>query len=308
MAEKNLSPDALFDMSGRVAVVTGGSTGIGLMQARALKQAGCKVYVAHRSQEKAETAVKTYGFAGFLQADVTKLDDLERIAKEMETREGRVDVLVANAGGPGPKHHGANTSEPTHDHNPAPGGKLDKLSPEAYKREILANNTFENWNDLFALNVSHILFLATAFLPLLAKGSQHGASHKPRPYSSTLITTGSISGEVKQAQMHFAYNASKAAANHLTRLIAFEFTNSTEAHVRVNCIAPGVFPSEMTAGGESDEKNISDLSDKLPSMAIPIARPGEAEDMAQTTQFLAGCEYMHGQTLIVDGGFTLTEP
>lgn len=307
MAQKTLAPNALFDLKDRVAVITGGSTGIGLMQARALHEAGCKVYVTNRTEEKGETAVKTYGFAGFLQADVTKMADIERIAKELEQREGRVDILIANAGGAGPKHHGANTSKPDHSHNPAPGGKLEKMNPEAYKKEILDNNSFENWSDLFSLNVSHILFLATAFLPLLAKGSAHGAQHKPRPYTSTFITTGSISGEVKQAQMHFAYNASKAAANHLTRLIAFEFTASTEAHVRVNCIAPGVFPSLLTAG-DSDDKNVSDLSEKMPTMSIPIARPGESEDMAQTTHFLAACEYMHGQTLVVDGGFTLTEP
>jgi NAD(P)-dependent dehydrogenase (short-subunit alcohol dehydrogenase family) len=77
-----------------------------------------------------------------------------------------------------------------------------------------------------------------------------------------------------------AYNASKAAANHLTESIAFEFTTTVDAKIRVNAIAPGVFPSEMTAENR-DEKNQSDLSDKLPTMAIPAARPGEAEDMVR---------------------------
>jgi NAD(P)-dependent dehydrogenase (short-subunit alcohol dehydrogenase family) len=75
-----------------------------------------------------------------------------------------------------------------------------------------------------------------------------------------------------------AYNASKAAANHLTETLAFEFTTTVKAKVRVNAVAPGVFPSEMTAGG-SDDRNQSDLSEKLPTMNIPAARPGETEDM-----------------------------
>jgi NAD(P)-dependent dehydrogenase (short-subunit alcohol dehydrogenase family) len=129
-----------------------------------------------------------------------------------------------------------------------------------------------------------------------------------------------------------AYNASKAAANHLTETIAFEFTSTVEAKIRVNAVAPGVFPSEMTAGG-SDDKNQSDLSEKLPTMSVPAGRPGQTEDMvrilflasmstihhadhlplsqslqAQTIQFLAACEFLHGQIVVCDGGFTLTEP
>lgn len=128
-----------------------------------------------------------------------------------------------------------------------------------------------------------------------------------------------------------AYNASKAAANHLTESIAFEFTSTVDAKIRVNAIAPGVFPSEMTGGGR-DEKNQSDLSEILPTMSVPAGRPGQAEDMvgdhscfncpyvpqltvlpfyssqAQTVQFLASCEFLHGQIVVCDGGFTLTEP
>jgi NAD(P)-dependent dehydrogenase (short-subunit alcohol dehydrogenase family) len=77
-----------------------------------------------------------------------------------------------------------------------------------------------------------------------------------------------------------AYNASKAAANHLTESIAFEFTTTVKANIRVNAVAPGVFPSEMTAENR-DEKNQSDLSEKLPTMAIPAGRPGQAEDMVR---------------------------
>lgn len=302
----SLAPAKLFDLQGRVALVTGGATGIGLMQARALHDAGCRVYVVGRRGEVAENAVKTYGFAGHLQGDVTKVDDIEGMASELEKREGKLDILIANAGGAGPMHHGADTSFPDHSHDPSAGGKLKRMNAQEYKAEILKNNSFESWNDLFQINTTHILFVAITFLPLMAKASELAAK-EPRPHTATLITTGSISGMVKQGQMHYAYNASKAAANHLTEAIAFELTATTTAKVRVNCLAPGVFPSEMTGGGR-DEQNKSDLSDKLPTMNTPAARPGETEDMAQTTQFLAACEFVHGQVVVCDGGFTLTEP
>lgn len=235
----DLSPETLFNLTGRVALITGGGTGIGLMQARALHAAGCRVYITSRREEVLVNAVKTYGFAGYFQADVTRKPDLERLANEVEKKEGLVDILIANAGGSGPSHYGADTSFPEHDNDPAPGGKLRRLSPEEYEKEIWDKNSFENWNDLFNLNTHHILFLAIAFLPLLAKASEKG-SKSSKPYTSTFISTGSISGLVKQGQMHYgmlllshfrttfltlsitAYNASKAAANHLTEAIAFE--------------------------------------------------------------------------------------
>ncbi|UZJ53936.1 hypothetical protein CBS101457_003256 [Exobasidium rhododendri] len=299
-----LAPSALFDLKGRVAVLTGGATGIGLMQARGLHDAGCKVYIVGRRGDVLDNAVESWGFAGKLEADVTKVDEIERIVKEMEEREGKVDIVVANAGKSGPTHHGADTSFPSQSNTPGKG--LKQMSPEEYKKEILEKNTFQNWNDLFEINTSHILFMAVSFLPLMAKASEEAKKEK-RPHTATFITTGSISGMVKQAQMHYAYNAAKAAANHLTESIAFEFTSTVNAKVRVNAVAPGVFPSEMTGGGR-DNKNQSDLSDSLPTMSIPANRPGQAEDMAQTIQFLAACEYMHGQIVVCDGGFTLTEP
>lgn len=106
----HLAPAKLNDLTGRVAVVTGGATGIGLFQACGLAAAGAKVYLASRRSEVLEQAVKHYGFAGFVECDVTNKESLLNLAKEMDKREGKVDVVVANAGGPGPTHFGADTS------------------------------------------------------------------------------------------------------------------------------------------------------------------------------------------------------
>lgn len=195
-----LTPASLFDLTGRVAVITGGSVGIGLMQARALHDAGCKVYIVGRRGEVLDNAVKSWGFAGKLVADVTKVEEIERIVGEMEKAEGKVDIVIANAGASGPTHHGADTSFPSQSNTPGKG--LKQMSPEEYKKEILEKNTFENWNDLFNINTHHILFTAVAFLPLMAKASEKAKNEK-RPHTATFITTGSISGIVKQAQMHY---------------------------------------------------------------------------------------------------------
>lgn len=195
-----MTPASLFDLTGRVAVITGGSVGIGLMQARALHDAGCKVYIVGRRIEVLDNSVKSWSFAGKLVADVTKVEDIERIVGEMEKAEGKVDIVIANAGASGPTHHGADTSFPSQSNTPGKG--LKQMSPEDYKKEILEKNTFENWNDLFNINTSHIFFTAVAFLPLLAKASE-AAKKEKRPHTATFITTGSISGIVKQAQMHY---------------------------------------------------------------------------------------------------------
>jgi NAD(P)-dependent dehydrogenase (short-subunit alcohol dehydrogenase family) len=195
-----LTPKALFDLTGRVAVVTGGSTGIGLMQSRALHDAGARVYIVGRRSDVLENAVKSWGFAGKLEADVTNVEDIERIVQEMEKAEGKVDIVVANAGASGPTHYGADTSFP--DQSQTPGKGLKKMSPTDYKNEILKQNSFQNWNDLFNINTTHILFAAVSFLPLMAKASEEAKKEK-RPHTATFITTGSISGIVKQAQMHY---------------------------------------------------------------------------------------------------------
>lgn len=144
----HLAPSKLFDLTGRVALVTGGATGIGLMQAQGLAAAGAKVYLASRRSDVLAQAVKQYNFAGFVETDVTNKQSLLDLAAELQRREGKLDVVIANAGGPGPTHFGADTSFP--DGSSDPSKKLEKISAEEYAKSILEANTFENWNDLFS--------------------------------------------------------------------------------------------------------------------------------------------------------------
>ncbi len=119
-----------------------------------------------------------------------------------------------------------------------------------------------------------------------------------------MINISSISGLVKSAQHHFSYNASKAAAIHLTRLLGAEVAASNNLGIRINSIAPGPFPSEMTAG-ESDEYQKSHIPKEKYAEKIPAARPGRDIDMAQAVLALVSNQYINGETLTVDGGYVL---
>ncbi|GAA5861271.1 hypothetical protein JCM8547_008540 [Rhodosporidiobolus lusitaniae] len=237
----NFAASKLFSVKGLTALVTGGGTGIGLMATQALAANGARVYITGRRQEVLDNAVQTHstGIEGeiiALPGDVTKKEDIKRWVEEIKSREGGLHILVNNAGISGPTT------------------KVDKEKPVEQLTSELFNEEQSEWDDVFRTNVQNIFFVTTAFLPLLKKftfGADPAGKAIYEKYQSVVINTSSISGLVKQSQSHFAYNSSKAAAVHLTRLLATEFSHTG---VRVNTIAPGVFPSEMT-GQSSDDRN-----------------------------------------------------
>jgi len=140
--------------------------------------------------------------------------------------------------------------------------------------------------------------MTTAFLPLLQAASEH-----QHGYSGCVINICSISGIVKTAQHHFAYNASKAAVIHLTKMLGWEIA-SNGLKIRVNSIAPGVFPSEMTQG-ESGPNQKSELPKEDFEGKVPAARPGNDRDMGNGMLFVAANQYLNGQTIVIDGGYVL---
>jgi len=159
----------------------------------------------------------------------------------------------------------------------------------------------QQWADTFETNVAAGFFMSMAFLPLLEKGT---AVIKGDGFTSSIVNVASISGFMKgSSNGQFAYAASKAAFAHVSRMLATTFADTT---VRVNTIAPGIFPSEMTQG-ESDENQKSKLD---PGSSNPAGRKGEDSDMGATILFLAskaGAFYNH-QIMYPDGGNTLSQP
>jgi len=109
---------------------------------------------------------------------------------------------------------------------------------------------------------------------------------------------------MKNSQGHFAYNAAKAATIHLTKMMSTEFIRTG---IRINSIAPGYFPSEMTTGGSDGGSNKSVMSDEDVSVekkghAVPAGRVGRDEEMAMACLFLARNRYVNGEVVVVDGG------
>ena len=280
--------DKLFDVSGKVALVTGGGTGIGLMITQALATNGAKVYICGRTEEKLERVAELYGkdIPGQIvpiTADVSKKEDIKRLFSEISSKEKCLCILVNNAG------ISLNTQQTEAD------------SAEEMKKNLFEddNETFENWTDTYRTNVPQIFFLTTAFLPLLQAAHHHNDN-----FSGTVINISSISGIVKTAQHHFAYNASKAAAIHLTSMLANEVAQNG-LKIRINSIAPGVFPSEMTAK-DSGEDQKSHVPREKYQDKVPARRPGEDRDMANAVLFAATNQYLNGQTVAVDGGYILS--
>ncbi|THG97037.1 hypothetical protein EW026_g4897 [Hermanssonia centrifuga] len=223
----------LFDLKDRIALVTGGGTGIGWMIAQGLAANGAKVYITGRRKEVLEKTAASFDGKGSvipMVMDATNRESIASAQKAIQTQEGRLHILVNNAGQGGPVSPFFNdTSAPEHQ------------SPGALGGALFTNESFEEWADVYTINSSSIFFVTTAFLGLLAKGSEDRAG-----YTSCVVNNSSISGHMKLAQNHFGYNSSKAAAAHLTKMLATEFALK-KIPVRVCGVAPGVYESEMTA-------------------------------------------------------------
>lgn len=155
--------------------------------------------------------------------------------------------------------------------------------------------SFSEWSEVFNTNVSAVYFTTVAFLPLLQAATKTYGERSP-----SVIVISSVSGIMRNAQGHFSYNASKGATVHLAKLMSSEFEKT---NVRVNSIAPGYFPSEMTTK-ESDESQKSHMPhEKVQEKGhVPAQRPGSDEEMAQAVIFLTKNLYVNGEIIAVDGG------
>ncbi|CAF9940659.1 MAG: hypothetical protein ALECFALPRED_008783 [Alectoria fallacina] len=283
---KDLELSNLFDVKGKVALVTGGGSGIGLMAAQALAVNGAKVYIVGRTEEKLERVVETHGkgIAGEiipLVADITSKDEIRKLVKEIESRETCLCILINNAG--------IATSSQKPEGETAAELKKNLFDPE--------NANFEDWATTYKTNVPQLYFMTLAFLPLLEKATEYQKS-----FTGCVINISSISGLVLKSQAHFSYNASKAAAIQVTKLLASEIANAG-IKIRVNSIAPGVFPSEMTTAESKDNQKSEIPAEKYAH--LPARRPGNDRDMANAVLFMVTNQYLNGQIVPVDGGYLL---
>ncbi|KAJ9103863.1 hypothetical protein QFC21_002325 [Naganishia friedmannii] len=293
-AHPHMHRNELFDMTGFTAVVTGGGTGIGLMITLALVENGCKVFITSRDKSKLEDVVKRYGGDGKergeiipVEVDITSKDSLVNAVKVIEPQAPKgIQILFNNAGIAG---EGAREGYEA----------IDKKHAEAISAQLWKSETSE-WDAILRTNVTSQYFTAAAFLPLLAKGKDSF-----KGYASQIINTTSISGVLKKASGgQYAYAASKAAMFQFTKVLATELL---ETGIRVNQLVPGVFGSQMTAGGTGEDHK-SSLEGTGKGTKNPAGRPGDEKDMAGAVLFLASRAgvYLNGQELHPDGGATLS--
>ncbi|KAI0040776.1 short-chain dehydrogenase [Auriscalpium vulgare] len=295
-AATELKTENLFSLSGRVALVTGGGTGIGLMIAGGLAANGAKVYIAGRRVDVLEKVADEWAAHGQgtvipLALDVTSRDSILYAKQVIEEKEGKLHILVNNAGAVGPRVPFLNDpNAPEH------------ATPETLGSALFNDDGPEGWSALYQINTFSIYYTTTAFLGLLAKGSADIPG-----YTASVVNITSISGILKIAQNHFCYNSAKAAASHLTRMLATELALKG-VPVRVNAVAPGVYASEMTADVIVGTEAVAKIAQSV--MPVPAGRSGTAGEVAGTVVYLAslaGC-YTNGQEIVVDGGYTAVNP
>jgi NAD(P)-dependent dehydrogenase (short-subunit alcohol dehydrogenase family) len=208
MTELSVRQD-LFDVSGKVVLVTGGSRGIGRSIAEGFVRAGARVYVCGRKAEACEQTARELSELGEchgIPADLGTVEGCRAFAEILARRESGLDVLISNAG--------------------------------ALWAESLAAYPESGWDKVFDLNVKGAFFLVQALLPLL-----ESAATKDDP--ARIITIGSIDAFHVPAHETYAYTASKAAVHQLSRHLAKALAPSS---VTSNVIAPGMFPSKMMQG------------------------------------------------------------
>lgn len=256
-----------FSIDGKIALVTGGSRGIGEMIAAGFLQHGAKVYISSRKAEVCDaTAEKLQrefgGTCVSLPADLSKVNGVSELVAALKKRESKLDILINNAG----TSWGSEFSE----------------FPEF------------GWDKVMDTNVKGVFFLTQQCLPLLKSA---GTTEDP----ARVVNIGSVDGIRTPKFENYSYAASKAAVHHLTRQLAARLVRE---HVNVNAIAPGPFPTWMLStgvgfGGQVEGADWAKVGERNPS-----GRVGTLEDICGTTIYLcsrAGA-FTVGTTITCDGG------
>ncbi|OAL57413.1 NAD(P)-binding protein [Pyrenochaeta sp. DS3sAY3a] len=260
----------MFSLDGKVALVTGGSRGIGLHTATAFLLAGAKkVFISARKNagpEGIDQAVEKLnklpveGKAIGIAANVADTEDIERLVKKVQETDDKLDILVCNAG--------------------ASWGGPFEPTPDWSSKKVLD------------LNVRGVFNLARLFTPLLERAGTRADPSRIIIVSSTAGTTVPHVGE----HGTIMYSASKAAAHHLSRQLAVELG---PRNITTNTVAPGFFPSKLANGLIENLGGRQELEEYNPRKRL-----GEPDDIAGVMLYLASPAgaYVNGEDIAVDGG------
>lgn len=215
----------MFSVKGKVAVVTGGSRGIGEMMAEGLVENGARVYISARKADACNATAERLAKAGeciSIPADLSTADGIASLVKEISAREKQLDILVNNAGATW-------------------GAPLEEFPPDAFDK-------------VMNINVKAVFELTRKCLPLL-RASASAAD------PARVIITSSIEGILTSSQTNYPYSASKAGVIHLAKHLAKDLASD---HITVNCVAPGPFDSKMMAFALDDPEQRAAIAKNIP--------------------------------------------
>lgn len=252
----------------QVALITGGSSGIGRAVAKAMAEAGASVVVDHyRDGEAAESVCREIGEAGgqavAIDADVSDEQAVERLFAQAVDNFGRVDIVVANAG--------------------------------IQKDAALVDMTLEDWNRVIAVNLTgQFLCIREGVKQFLEQGIPENVSRA----AGKIICMSSVHEVIPWAG-HVNYAASKGGIDLLMQSVAQEVADQA---IRINSIAPGAIRTPINQSVWGDPAKFKEML-----RLIPTGRIGEPADVARAAVWLASddSDYVHGTTLFIDGGMTL---
>jgi len=239
-------------LEGRVAIVTGSSSGIGEAVARRFAAEGAKVVVnSSRSVDAGRAVAASLPEAIYVQADVADEAQARALVEAATSRWGRLDILVNNAG-------------------------TTQVIPHA----DLDAATLEVWRHIFEVNVFGTWLVTRAAVPAL------------RGAEGCVVNITSLAGS-RPVGSSIPYASSKAALDHLTRLLAKALGPS----VRVNAVAPGLIDTPWTADWDAARAGVR--------ATAPLARSGQPDDVADVVMGVVTAAYLTGQVVVVDGGLHL---
>src|SRR5690554_152683 len=252
---------SLFDLSGKVALVTGSTKGIGLAIARRTAEAGAQVVISSRNQDACDEVAADINQAGGdaypVACNINYREQLQELVDKTITKYGRIDILVINAA-----------------LNPFYGSSQD--IPDAAFDKIMSSN----------IGSAHRL--CQMVLPGMAENG-----------GGATIIVSSIAG-LKGSSTLGAYGISKAADMQMARNLAVEWGPH---NIRVNCIAPGLIRTDFAKALWENPETYKETVSRY-----PLRRIGEPDEIAGAAIFLASAagSFTTGQTLVVDGGGTIT--
>lgn len=254
----------LFSVAGKTVLVTGGTKGIGAMITRCLVVAGCRVMVAGRDRAAADSLNHELAEYGGFEFIECDLARDEQLADLVHTVQNRCSQLGALINNAG-----------------------------VFPAQALGSVTEQDWSAVMNLNLQSTFILIQALCPLLEKA---GTADDP----ARIINIGSVGGILgKSYGGAYAYGCSKAAIHQLSRTLASDLRSR---NINVNAIAPGYFPSDLTAGIIADAEVERAVLD-----SIPAHRFGSATDVGGTAIYLLSraSAYLTGAIIALDGGLTV---